>query len=343
MTIPNKSKRHELDWQKLVDPYHKPVLWRSIWQVINSLVPYLLCWYLMYLSLDISYWLTLLIGVLAAGFSTRSFIIFHDCGHGSFFRSKKANEIVGFITGVVTFTPFSRWWHEHAIHHATAGDLDRRLIGDIWTLTLDEYVELPFWKRVGYRLYRNPLIMFGIGGLYIFLIHYRLPNAELSPRERRSVHLTNIALLAIATTLGLLVGFSNYLLIQLPIMALSCSFGVWLFYVQHQYDGVYWERKENWDYVAVALDGSSFYKLPKVLQWFSGNIGFHHIHHLSPRIPNYFLEKCHRENPEFQKVRAVTFWSGFKSLTFRLWDEKRQKLISFREMRLQQKHNAIRT
>ncbi len=232
-----------------------------------------------------------LLAILAGGFLVRIFIIFHDCGHGSFFQSRRANDILGFVTGVLTFTPYYHWRWQHALHHASSGDLDRRGMGDVWTLTLREYLEASRWKRFAYRVARNPLVLFTLGPLFLLMVHrFCSPNA--GRRERNSVHLTNLALLAVAIGLSLLFGVKAYLLLQLGVLLAAGIAGVWLFYVQHQFEGVYWERSQEWDYATAALQGSSFYKLPKVLQWFSGNIGFHHIHHLSPRIPNYHLEKC---------------------------------------------------
>ena len=313
--------------------YQKPVWWSAMWQVINTLVPYAALWCLMYFSLRVSWWLVVPLAVLAGGFLIRIFIISHDCGHGSFFPSTRANDALGFLTGVLTFTPFYHWRWEHAIHHSSSGDLDRRGTGDVWTLTVEEYLAASRWKRFAYRLARNPIILFGLAPLYLFLIHQRFSNGKAGRRERRSVWFTNLALVALAGGLIWLFGLKAYLLLQLIVLLVAGSTGIWLFYVQHQFEGVYWERKGEWDYSLAALQGSSFYKLPKVLQWFSGNIGFHHIHHLSPRIPNYNLEKCHRAEPLFQTVKPVTLFSSFKSFTFRLWDEQRRKLVGYRALR----------
>jgi omega-6 fatty acid desaturase (delta-12 desaturase) len=273
------------------------------------------------------------LAVLAGAILVRTFIIFHDCGHGSFFRSPKANHILGTITGVLTFTPYFHWRWEHAIHHSSAGDLDRRGTGDVWTLTVQEYLESSHWKRFAYRLARNPVVLFVVAPLFLFLIQQRVPSLKAPVRERYSVYGTNLALGAIAAGLIALFGLKAYLVIQLTVLITAAAAGVWLFYVQHQFEGVYWERSENWEYAEAALKGSSFYKLPRILQWFSGNIGFHHIHHLSPRIPNYNLEACHRAEPLFQSVKPVTLFSSFKSLTFRLWDERRRRLVGFGTLR----------
>jgi omega-6 fatty acid desaturase (delta-12 desaturase) len=316
-------------WRQAVAPYSNPDIKRSIWQLINTLVPYFLLWVLMYWSLDVSYWFTLLLSIPAAGFMVRAFIIFHDCGHGSFFRSRKGNAVVGYITGIITFTPYDYWRHNHAIHHATAGDLDRRGTGDVWTATVEEYLSFPAWKRLFYRFYRNPVVMFLISPVLLFGIGHRFMGINAKQRERASVYWTNLTLLGILLLAHFTIGLKAYILIQLPILWIGTAVGVWLFYVQHNFDGVYWERHEDWDFVKAGLEGSSFYKLPKVLQWFTGNIGFHHIHHLSPRIPNYLLERCHLENPIFQ-IRPITLLSSVKSLTFRLWDEKSHQLVGYR-------------
>ncbi len=327
-------------WLDIVAKYQKPVWWAAMWQVINTVVPYAALWCLMYFSLRVSWWLAVPLAVLAGGFLVRAFIIFHDCGHGSFVPSAKTNDALGFLTGVLTFTPYYHWRWEHAIHHASSGDLDRRGTGDVWTLTVEEYLGASRWKRFSYRLARNPVILFGLAPLYLFLIHQRFPNGKAAGRERHSVWWTNLALAVQTGGLCWLFGLKAYLLLQLIVLVVAGAAGVWLFYVQHQFEGVYWERKEQWDYSLAALQGSSFYKLPKVLQWFSGNIGFHHIHHLSPRIPNYNLEKCHRSEPLFQAVKPVTLLSSFKSFTFRLWDEQRRKLVGYRALRTIRKQRA---
>lgn len=300
-----------------------------MWQVINSILPYVLCWYLAYRSLQMSYWITLLLTLGASGFLIRSFIIFHDCGHGAFFKSQTANDILGNVIGVLAFTPYHRWRYDHAVHHASCGDLDRRSIGDIWTLTVSEYRESSFWTRLSYRLYRNPFVLFILGPAFLFLVVYRFTWGAPNARERRSVHQTNFAVASIAVLASLTIGIEAYIWVQLPIAIITCSAGVWMFYIQHQFEGVYWERHANWDYVQAALKGCSFYKLPRVLQWFTGNIGFHHVHHLGPRIPNYHLEKCCLGNAIFRDVKPITAFSSLKSLTLRLWDEERRELIGY--------------
>lgn len=319
-------------WQKIVAAYQTPHAGRSWWQVINTLVPFFLLWILMVLSLDVSYWLTLLLAFPTAGFFARTFIIFHDCGHGSFFKSKRANDIMGYITGIITLTPYHRWRHDHAVHHASVGDLDRRGVGDIMTLTVKEYQNKSAWERLVYRVTRHPLALFTVGPLGLFLINNRFSTRTSGKRERYSVYWTNLALLIILLVMSLTIGLKAFFLVLLPVMVIGTTAGVWLFYVQHQFEGVYWERHERWDYLSAALKGSSYYKLPRILQWFSGNIGFHHIHHISPRIPNYYLEKCHRENPMFQNVQTLTLLSSLKCMFLNLWDEDNGKLVGFGDL-----------
>jgi omega-6 fatty acid desaturase (delta-12 desaturase) len=305
-----------------------------VWQLLSTLLPYAALWALMTWSVNVSIWLTLPLMILAAGFLVRIFIIFHDCGHGAYFKSRKANDTWGYITGVLTFTPYYLWRWEHAIHHASSGDLDRRGTGDVWTLTVQEYLESSHGKRFAYRLARNPIFLFILAPFFLFAIRHRFAlNKQASRRERRSVHWTNLGMLGVAAVMSAIFGVKTYLLLQLGVIAIAGTAGVWLFYVQHQFEGVYWERAHEWDYALAALKGSSFYKLPRILQWFSGNIGFHHIHHLRPSIPNYNLEKCHRAEPLFQTVKPITLLSSLKSFNFRLWDEQRGRLVGYNYLR----------
>jgi acyl-lipid omega-6 desaturase (Delta-12 desaturase) len=305
-------------------------LWKARWQVINSFVPYALLWFAMDRALAVSYWLMLPIAILAAGFLVRIFIIFHDCGHGSFFKSKRANDATGAIAGLLLLTPYRHWRWQHALHHGTAGDLDRRGSGDIWTLTVKEYLQSTRLRRFAYRLARNPIVLLVLGPLYLFAVHHRFAVSTASIRERQSVHRTNWVLLGVTLLICAIIGLKAFLLIQLTVLAFAGALGVWLFYVQHQFDGAYWARTEDWNYTAAALQGSSFYKLPRILQWFTGNIGFHHIHHLSPRIPNYHLQQCHEADPFFSTIKPVTLLASLKFLTFRLWDEQRNVFVGFR-------------
>lgn len=320
-------------WRKAVKNYQDPNIRKTIWQLINTLVPYVILWVLMILVIDYSYWLVLPMAILAGGLVVRLFIFLHDCGHFSFFKTAQTNHWVGSILGVLVFTPYYNWRQSHAVHHASAGNLDKRGVGDVWTMTVDEFLEAPWWKKLFYRVYRNPLIMFGVGPLLTFLILHRLPSKKFGKRERNSIHWTNLAIVILIALMSWGIGLKNYLLIQLPVIWVASTAGVWMFYVQHQFEGVYWERAQEWDFVKAGLEGSSFYQLPKVLQWFSGSIGFHHIHHLSPRIPNYLLEKCHQENKIFQ-IKPIKLFSSLKSLTFRLWDEKKRQLVNFKYLKI---------
>jgi omega-6 fatty acid desaturase (delta-12 desaturase) len=287
----------------------------------------------MYFSLGVSYWLTLALSIPTAGLLVRIFIISHDCGHGAFFKTAKWNNFWGAITSFLCYNPYYHWKHEHALHHAGTGNLDRRGHGDIWTMTVEEYAAAPRRKRLAYRLYRNPIIMLVVGALYVFLIGSRFAPKGSSEKDRKSVFRMNVALTIMLVVAAFTIGLKAFFLIQFPVLALSAAAGGWLFYVQHQYEGVYWARKDEWDFVAASLDGSSYYKLPAVLQWFTGNIGFHHIHHLSSKIPNYNLPRCHRENPAFQRVHQINLFSSLKCLKYRLWDEERGELVSWRQFR----------
>ena len=339
---PAQSPADSVAWREIVLKYQQPSVWRASWQIVNTVVPYAGVWALMYFCLAVSWWLVVPLAILAGALLVRVFIIFHDCGHGSFFKSRGANDLVGFLAGILTFTPYYHWRWEHNIHHSSAGDLDKRGTGDVWTMTVQEYLESSRWKKFAYQLSRNPFILFVIAPLFLFLIRQRFPSAKTNTRERHSVYAMNAAILGMAVSLTMIFGLKAYLLIQLIILMVAGGAGVWMFYVQHQFEDVYWERGEEWSYEAAALQGSSFYKLPRILQWFSGNIGFHHIHHLSPRIPNYNLEKCHQADPLFQQVKPITLFSSLKSATYRLWDEKNKKLVGYRhlrELRKQQKQS----
>lgn len=322
-------------WLEIVSRYQVPSNIKSIWQLANSFLPFVVLWYLMYICLDVSYWITLALAFPAAGFIARLFIIQHDCGHGSFFHSKRANNLTGMIISVFTLTPYHYWRKSHAIHHASAGNLEQRGIGDIYTMTVQEYLKKSRWERFKYRLYRNPLILFLIIPTVLFAFIYRVPDfREKALRSvNKSVYLTTFAITVLVAVIIWLIGFKDFLIVQVPITFISSSTGTWLFFIQHQFEDTYWNSNDAWDYTQAALEGSSFYKLPKVLQWFTGNIGFHHIHHLSPKIPNYMLEKCHKENPLFQKAKTITLKTSFKSTFLSLWDEQQKKLISFRQLK----------
>jgi omega-6 fatty acid desaturase (delta-12 desaturase) len=302
-------------------------------QIVDTLGPIVLLWYLSSLALRISPWLALPVAVLIGALLVRVFIIFHDCGHGSFFRSRLANDVTGFMAGVLTFTPYYQWRWEHARHHATSGHLDRRGTGDVWTMTVQEYLESSRWKRFAYRLARNPFVLFVLAPLYVFVLRQRIPSPRSGPRERRSVWWMNLALAGMFVGMSWWLGVVNYLALQLVAIAVAGAAGVWLFYVQHQFEDAYWERGEDWDYTAAALRGSSFYELPRVLRWLSGNIGYHHVHHLGPRVPNYYLERCHRSAGIFGEVEPITLLGSVKSLRLHLWDEGLRRLVGFRHAR----------
>jgi acyl-lipid omega-6 desaturase (Delta-12 desaturase) len=327
----NEDVNADRSWEKSILVYTHPVLHKSIWQIINSVVPYLFIWYLMYRSLDYSYLYTLLLALIASGFLIRIFIIFHDCGHKSFFTSQKANNILGKILGIMTFTPFNQWHLQHKIHHATSGNLDKRGIGDVWTMTVEEYKNTTKWKRLVYRVFRNPFIMFVFGPILVVFYSNRITGKKMTKQAKLNIYFTNICLLGISVIISLIIGIKSYLLIQVPIVLMSHSIGIWLFYIQHQFDDVEWERQSKWDYTLSAIKGSSFLRLPSVLQWFTGNIGFHHVHHLSSRIPNYNLESCHYNNKIFEQVRPIKLLSTFRALTLGLWDEKNHVMVSFRD------------
>jgi omega-6 fatty acid desaturase (delta-12 desaturase) len=325
--------------KKQVAPYEKSTTKDSVMQIINTLVPFFALWYLAYVSLSVSYWLALIPIVIAAGFLVRAFIIFHDCTHHSFFKSRRANRIVGTLTGVLTLFPFDQWGHEHSVHHATSGNLDKRGTGDIWTLTVDEYLAAPLKTRIAYRFYRNPLVMFGIGPIYVFVLKNRFNRKGARKKEILNTYLTNVILVALIGLLCWTLGWQTFLLIQGSIFMISGAAGIWLFYVQHTFEDSYFEEDKDWEYVKAAVEGSSFYKLPKLMQWLTGNIGFHHVHHLSPRVPNYKLEEAHKNTLPLQHVPTITLATSLRSLRFRLWDEERKNFVSFKEVKELAKKN----
>jgi acyl-lipid omega-6 desaturase (Delta-12 desaturase) len=320
-------------WQEALAPYAQPRLGRSLLNIGTSVVPYLALSALMYLALDVSYLLVLALAMPTAGFLVRTFILFHDCTHGSLLPSKRANTWLGTALGLLVYQPFLKWRHSHAVHHATSGDLERRGEGDVPTLTVAEYQGSSWRRRLGYRLFRNPLVMFGLGPIYAMVLYPRFVSRSARPRIRRSVIATNVALLAIAGVLCWLLGWREYLLLQGPTLLLAGAAGIWLFYVQHQFEDTYWQSSEGWSYADAGLRGSSYLKLPRVLQFFSGNIGLHHVHHLNARIPNYNLQRAHDENPIFHEVPTLSLWDGLRTVRLKLWDEERGLLVTFSEAR----------
>jgi len=320
-------------WRKIVVKYQKPCIKKATWQIINTLVPFLLCWVALYFLKPYSFLYSIPAIIIAGGLTVRTFIIFHDCGHQSFFKSRKANDTLGYITGVLTFTAYRFWHWEHSIHHSSAGDLDRREEGDVWTMTVQEYEESSKGMKIAYRLARNPFVLFTIIPMFLFLLWQRISSKKAKMKDRRSVWWTNLGIAFMITIGCLVMGWKHYLILQLSICAISTTAGVWMFYVQHQFEDVYWARNNEWNFAAAALEGSSYYKLPKVLQWFTGNIGFHHIHHLSSRIPNYHLEACHNAEPLFQQVPHLSIRAGFACAKLNLIDEENGRLVSFKYLK----------
>lgn len=320
------------DWKKCLGEYQKVSLSRSLWQVANTLIPYLALWVYLALNLSKPLWQTIPLIVLASGFLVRAFIIFHDCGHNSFFKSRRANQWLGIPLGLLAFTSYHHWQWEHSGHHSTVGDLDKRGTGDLWTLTKKEYQESSLLIRILYRIVRSPFFLFGFIPLFLFLLKQRIPSPSAKKQVHTAVHLTTFAILVISALLSFIFGWKEYLIVQLSILTLAATAGSWLFYIQHQYEETYWERNEEWDYFTASMMGSSYYKLPKILQFFSGNIGFHHIHHLNSKIPNYFLESCHKRFEFLQQATTVSFIGGFKTARLALWDEDQKKMITFKEV-----------
>ncbi|MCG7343427.1 fatty acid desaturase [Sporosarcina sp. ACRSL] len=327
------SKEKTKQLHKNVAPYAKSDLKKSIIQLVNTVPPIFLLWFLAYQSLSISIWLTFGIAIITAGFVVRTFIIFHDCTHGSFFKNKKANDIVGTITGILTLFPYEKWKREHAIHHATSSNLDKRGVGDIWVMTIDEYMEASNWQRLMYRCYRNPLVMFGLGPLYLVLINGRINRKDARKKERMNTYLTNVAIIVLYAFMAWLVGWQAFLIVQGSIMFVAAALGIWLFYIQHTFEDSYFEEESEWDYVKAAVEGSSYYKLPKVLQWATGNIGFHHVHHLAPRVPNYNLEIAHESTPPLQMATTITIKTSLDSLRYKLYDPDNKRFITFKEVK----------
>jgi len=328
--IPQESLPSMGELNRILAPYQKSDTRHSLIQLANTLLPYFGLWYLMIRSLEVSYWLTLALAVVAGLFMVRIFIFFHDCGHNSFFPEKIQNKRVGFWLGVLVFTPGEHWWHSHAIHHATSGNLDKRGSGDVLTITQEEYLQERWGRRLGYRLFRNPLIMFILGPIFMFLIMHRINLPVYGKKETMSVVWTNLTILGVAVAMSLMIGVKEYLMIQLPVMWIAAAVGIWMFYLQHQFEETYWERDPEWNYVASALLGASFYNLPGLLKWFTGNIGYHHIHHLSPRIPNYYLDQAHDHSPLIQRwVYQINYGDGWRTTRVKVWDEARRKMAGF--------------
>ncbi|MDV6377300.1 fatty acid desaturase [Sporosarcina sp. GW1-11] len=325
------SKEKTKQLHKDVAPFAKSDLKKSIFQLVNTIPPVFILWFLAYQSMEISIMLTVGLSIVAAFFVVRTFIIFHDCTHGSFFRNKKANNIVGTITGVLTLFPYEKWKREHSIHHASSSNLDKRGVGDIWVMTVEEYQNASKLTQLGYRFYRSPLVLFGFGPLYLVLISGRFNRKDARKKERMNTYLINIILVVLYSVLVVLVGWKAFLLIQGTMMFTAAALGIWLFYIQHTFEDSYFEEETDWDYVKAAVEGSSYYKLPRVLQWATGNIGFHHVHHLAPRVPNYNLEMAHELTPPLHKATTITLKTSLESLRYRLYDPTNKKFITFKE------------
>jgi omega-6 fatty acid desaturase (delta-12 desaturase) len=319
----------------ILAPYRTPTFHNALVQLGTSVLGFAASWGAALWALSVSYWLTLACAVIAAGFVLRLFMIQHDCGHGAFFPSHRLNDLVGAVIGIFTLVPYTYWRKTHAIHHKTSGDLDYRTFGDIKTLTVREYQALSWRRRLLYRFYRHPLILLGLGPVYQFVLKHRLPLdiPRSWGREWFSVFYTNLGILAMLAIAWNTIGLERFLLVQAPITIISGSFGVFLFYVQHQFEDTYWREHPDWDFHAAGLQGSSYLVLPRILQWFTANIGLHHIHHVNSRVPNYRLPKVYAEQPIFRHVTRITLWDGVKTLRLALWDEVSQKLISFRRAR----------
>ncbi|MBN2793768.1 MAG: fatty acid desaturase [Clostridia bacterium] len=324
------------EWRMKLKPYGKANLLKAWIQIINTLVPYMGLLVTMGIGIyfNVPYPIIFILAVPTGAFMVRAFIIFHDCTHLSFFKSKKSNQILGHILGIVTFTPYTIWQSQHNKHHGTVGNLDERGIGDVWTMTVNEYLGSGKMKRFWYRVYRNPIFLFFIAPFFLFAVVNRFLSTRTNSKSHfRSNLITNLGLLSMLLLVSFTIGIKYYLLIQLPVLFFASLMGVWLFFVQHQYDEVYWERHEEWDFVRAAIEGSSFYKLPFVLDWITGHIGYHNIHHLNPRIPNYYLKACYRDVHEFKTGKTITLLKSFRLAMLTLYDEKSKQLISIKEFR----------
>jgi acyl-lipid omega-6 desaturase (Delta-12 desaturase) len=325
---------NDVSWREALEPYSRPRLGRSLVEIATSVVPYLALSALIYATLGMSDLLTVALAVPTAGFLVRTFIVFHDCAHGSLLPTKRANIYLGALLGLFVWAPFRRWRHDHAVHHATSGDLERRGVGDVLTLSVVEYRARSWRGRLGYRLIRNPLVMFGLGPVFAMIVGPRLVASGARSRMRNSVLATDVVLAVIVSGLCLLIGWQDFLLVWAPSALLAGSVGIWLFYVQHQFEDAYWQNTADWSYADAALRGSSYLRLPRVLQFFTGNIGLHHVHHLNARIPNYNLQAAHDANPMLHDVPTLSLWDGLRAVRLKLWDEQRGKLVTFAQARL---------
>lgn len=322
------------DWRSIVSRYAGPDVRMSLWQVATTLFFLVAGLIFAYQLMEPAPWASALLVLPLAGLLIRTFVIMHDCSHGSFLPWPKVNDAIGFVTGVLTFTPFQQWRREHALHHASSGDLDRRGYGDVSTLTVSEYNALTRFGKFKYRLYRHPFVLFGIGPLHMMILQrFRAPSLATGAKQLWNVWMTNAALVGLVMIGGLAFGWKVVLLIYFPAYYLAAAGGIWLFYVQHQFEEAYWERGKEWDYATAAITGSSHLRMPGVLNWFTGHIGLHHVHHLGPKIPNYRLAAAHEENEVFAAAPVLTLRTAFRTLRLTLWDEERGRMIGFRELR----------
>lgn len=326
-----------LSWQQRLAPYCKPEAARALRQLLTTSLPFLASMATLLYAMSHGLWFALALALPAAIFLVRLFIIQHDCGHGSFFKSRRTNETLGLVLSVLTMMPYSAWRRAHAVHHASAGNLDQRGTGDVTTLTVREYHSRSRWRRWHYRIYRHPLVLFGIGPAYLLLVRYRVPlGRELRDRQHwLSIIGTDLVAAIAAVGLSAIIGAGPFLLAWSTVLLLATSLGVWFFYIQHQFADTYWADAASWEFRTAAIEGSSYYDLPRFLHWLTGSIGFHHIHHLASKIPNYRLRACFEANSEFQRAKRLTLWTSIKSVHLALWDEERRELISFRQARRQ--------
>ncbi len=332
--VPGRPESRASDWRKVVARYQGSHVGRSLFQLVTTLGLLVVTLVAMHRMLHVAPLVTIALILPAAGFIIRTFIIMHDCSHGSFLPWPKVNDTVGFITGVLTLTPYAQWRREHALHHASSGDLDRRGNGDVTTITVREYLALNRWGRFRYRLFRNPAVLLGLGPLHMMVLQrFRSRGIATGTKQLWNVWMTNVAIGGLIATLILAAGAQSLLVIYLPAYYLATMAGVWLFYVQHQFEDAYWESHENWDYATAAVQGSSYLRLPRVLQWFTGSIGLHHVHHLGPRIPNYMLQRAHDENPIFHEAPVMTIRKGVRALGLTLYDEQQRHMIRFKDLR----------
>jgi acyl-lipid omega-6 desaturase (Delta-12 desaturase) len=336
-SAPLSGGSSNLSWQRRLAPYCRPDARRALRQLFTTSLPFLASMAALLYAMSHGLWYVLALALPAAIFLVRLFIIQHDCGHGSFFKSRRTNETLGLALSVLTMMPYAAWRRAHNVHHATAGNLDQRGTGDVTTLTVREYRSRSHWRRFLYRLYRHPVVLFGIGPAYLLLVRYRVPvGSELRDWQHwLSIIGTDLAGGASAVALSVVVGPGPFLLAWSTVLLLATSLGVWFFYIQHQFADTYWADSASWEFRAAAIEGSSYYDLPKFLHWLTGSIGFHHIHHLASKVPNYRLRACFDDNPEFQRAKRVTLWASIKSVRLALWDEERRELVSFRQARRQ--------